>query len=203
MPFTPLAHLFSVTQTLAQPNGDVCINVLHGRMNSGSIDESTADAIADAVRTSWYNHLRGWIGTGVTMQTYIIRDLSVVGGRTYYRTPSPAAGTSSSHMLPEQLAVCTTLNRGSGPSQRGRVYNGGFTIDALDSASGKPIVSAGAIADIDLWLEDTSAAFSDHSSTWVVYSRKLNSTADVDLTRTPTDQRWDVQRRRANHRPVV
>lgn len=203
MPFVPVAHLFSVTQTLAQPNGDVALNVLHGRRNAGSIDESTADAVVAAINAAWTAHLSSWVSSACALQTYSVRDLSSAGGRTYYKTASSGVGADTHVILPEQLAVCTTLNRGSGPSQRGRVFHAGFCTDGLDVASGHPIVKAALIADIDLWVEDVGAAFSDHGCTWVVYSRKLAALTDVDVVRTPTDQRFDVQRRRANHRPVI
>lgn len=203
MPFVPVAHLFSVTQTLAQPNGDIALNVFHGRRNAGSIDDTTAQLVMAGVNGAWTAHLQSWVSNQCSLQTYSVRDLSVVGGRTYYRGASSGVGGATATILPEQLAVCTTLNRGSGPSQRGRVYNAGFCTNALDVASGHPIVKGTTIADIDLWIEDMAAAFSDHGCTWVVYSRKLAATTDVDVTRTPTDQRWDVQRRRANHRPVI
>lgn len=203
MPFVPVAHLFSVTQTLLQPNGDQALNVFHGRMNSGSIDGSHANAIADDIGAAWQAHLRAYVKTAITVADYVVRDLSVAGGRTYTKTSSATNGSSTSQILPEQLAVCTTLNKGSGPSARGRVYHAGFTVAGLSETSSKPIVASALIAAIDLWIEDMGAAFADNGATWVVYSRKLAATTDVDVTRTPTDQRFDVQRRRANHRPII
>lgn len=200
----PLSKLFNVVLNHSLPNGDLAMNVYHGLWQGAAVFNHTdLQGIADDLATAWTNNLRGDVSNNVTLQEITMKDLSVAIGETFRPIVSPITGSATGVTLPLQLAICITLNRGQTPTKRGRVYLPGYTAASNEEGTLGPKVASATINNIDDWIENVGAAFSDNNAHWVVWSRKNNSTIDVNVPTTVANNRWDVQRRRANKRNTV
>lgn len=200
----PLTGLFNVTLEHVLPNGDLALNVLHGLWTGGAVFNHTdLQGIADALATTWTTNVRPITSNNVSLNRITMKDLAVANGETFEPVVSPITGADTGVTLPLQLAICITLNRGQPPTKRGRMYVPGFTAASNEEGTLGPRITSAARNALDLYIEDIGAAFSDNNALWKVWSRKNNSTESVNITTTVVNNRWDVQRRRANARNSV
>ena len=193
---TPLAVRCTIVAT--QSNGDVNENVLHFKTSSGAtIDQTFADALGLQVVTDIIDHITPVRSTGLKIVKTVTEDLRTVP-HPRFETAWSSTGASSSDAMPWQGAIVASLRTAlAGRSGRGRVFWGGFTVDSVDTGG---IVVADTVTRIEAWGTQAMShtVIGGQPCQLAVFSRKLNQVNVV--TAVQADNRWDVQRRRANRR---
>jgi hypothetical protein len=119
------------------PNGKLASNVLHAIVpDSFTFVQSDVDDVFNGIgaSTGW-SELNPFLHTDTRLLGVEIKDLREADLPSVPSTAPAANGTSTANALPEGVAlVVSLLTAKAGRSNRGRVYLGGFTDDATDSA---------------------------------------------------------------------
>ncbi len=181
--------------------GSIAMQNTFGYQISGALTQATTDLAGEAIADA-YNHLTGFLGTGVVFDSVVLTDLNSVGAPQYVSAAAlPDTGTDANGLLPYQTAALVSWSTaGRGRSYRGRSYLAGF---CEDFSTGRD-VAAGLITALGLWAGELL-----NDGNFGVISRfELNPTPPpatiprapgfiTQLTNYTVHPLWRTQRRRA------
>lgn len=180
------------------PNNDVALNVMHWHVDSGMSFTSTfANSLSDQIATAWTNNLKSATTSGAYLERGVIEDLRTTPYVSYTRVHHQA-GSDSAVALPFQVASVMSLHTAVGGRRgRGRVYLPGFCVDNVAAGGVMSSALLSAISDYATALLAITTVSGD-AVAWSVLSRKFSQIETIQQV--TTDNRFDVQRRRANVR---
>lgn len=180
------------------PNNDVALNVMHWQVDNALVFTSTfANALSDAIATAWTTDLRPVTTSGAHLERGVIEDLRTVPYVSVTRTHHQA-GSDGSIALPFQVASVISLHTAiGGRSGRGRVYIPGLCVDSVAAGGVMSSTLITALTDYATALK-AIVTVAGESVAWSVLSRKHSVIEPVTFE--TVDNRFDVQRRRANVR---
>lgn len=196
-------------------------NVIHGVLPGGEIfqcglwaaeapsdqaaTQSQADAFQADLTTQWavgngpkYLMTTGTTVTGVTVYSY-----TVAGGKAEFVAESACSlsGMTGTQNLPDQVAVCASLETGhAGRRNRGRIYWPATAI-AASSLSGGQLIQSECSNQASWWVALIRAWNAHLAGNGIcVLSQVAGSSNPVTSVR--VDSRLDIQRRRANRETI-
>lgn len=199
MPPSPAySETVRATVLFTLPNTDIAENVLHFSVGAGAVvDDAFATDLADQIFNAYTAELPGVQTNQMTLARITIQDLRSTPYPTFPR-PYAGAGSENSTPMPMQMSIVMSLHTThAGRSGRGRVYLPGF---CESSNVGLGVILASTVETV-IDLGEALATISSANAEDVgfgVLSRKNGVTYAV--TTVTADDRWDVQRRRANRR---
>lgn len=173
-----------------------------------------ATTVAAAIATGYTNSaLNAQHSTLVTLSSIGLRSINVANQAEVPATVAGAAGTSSTPMLPQQVAAVVTVRTAlAGRRFRGRVYLPGWA--QIAGASSSAFTTAAGTAALSFISTVGNALFTSNYTLSVlsrpvfqevtpptipptfilIRAGQLNTATSFDLV----DHRWDTQRRRLN-----
>jgi hypothetical protein len=192
-------------------DGKIAHNVLYGRYQgsfAGTPAQATAIMTALTTGGTW-TALAAFLATSTTFAQVYIRDMNTPDNPIIYGTATPAAGTSVSAALPNEVAACVTLTTAkAGPQNRGRFYVPGFATNALATGN---VIAPAVLTALNNWSAVIATAFTAQGYTHVigqphragytsihtgrVFPERLATSINV-TGRSVRDNHWDTQRRR-------
>lgn len=190
----PVAGLRRVSLEFGLSNGDVGVNVLHCKQDvPATFTEAEALALKNLFVAEWWDEYKSSIATVVTLDQVTVADASGGTGLSYEYGIGDT-GDAAATPLPYQLAACvswrTAVNSRSG---RGRTFVVGYN-EAANTASAT--IASAVIGELYAAAASLIAGLVAADYQLVVYSRTLDQANAV--TTVIVDDRWDIQRRRAN-----
>lgn len=190
----PVAGLRRVSMEFALSNGDIAVNVMHVLQDTPStFTEGQANTLQAVFNVDWWDEYKSSIADVVSLTKITVADASGETGLAYeegYSEPGLAAATP----LPYQLAACVSLRTAvNSRSGRGRIFVCGYN-EAANTAAAK--IASAVVTELQDAAANLMAALVGVDHQLVVYSRTLDAANPV--TTVIVDDRWDVQRRRAN-----
>lgn len=186
------------TLVFSMANNDFAEVVLHwGLSGSDPISQLFADDLSNAIATAWVAHLAAVCSNKLRLIKGVVQDLRQTPYPKFH-TDFSTGGSSSTPPLPWQNAIVASYNTATpGRSGMGRSYWPGFTTDQVDTDG---TVLAATVTRVNDMSAALAAIVSEASQAvaWSVCSRKHGVVHPI--TAWHCDNRWDVQRRRANVR---
>ena len=186
------------------------LNILHfNNASAAVVNQTLANAVSSSVKTAYTGSgLAVQQPTTIALATVSIRSMTANSDPWFEGAGAPVAGSSTANPLPAANCLVVTLRTAlRGRSFMGRTYIAGFSEDANDAAGGAtPAAAAASSTFLSTIL--TSLQGATPSLVMGVVSRytripgsavstERNPPIITPVVATPTDQRWDVQRRRA------
>jgi len=187
------------------------LNVLHYLQNPiTAMTQARADAISTAVKSAFTTS--GWgaaCWTGVALATVAVRDLGSNTNPWWIGAGVATPGTSAANPLPAATALVISLSTGlRGRSYNGRVYLWGASEDANDTGGGiAPVPGGAARSFIEAIASYMAGTQQSQPAVLSRFTTPPGATGAIErnppiLTQVTgvllRDNRWDVQRRRAN-----
>lgn len=192
------AEVVRASLVLLQPNGDVAINVMHFQVGAGAdIDQAWASDLGGQIDSAHVNSMRPIVSNQVKLDHITVQDLRSTPYPTFI-VAEGEFGQAAGELLPSQMAAVISLHTAHpGRSGRGRMFMGGLT-ESANAATG--VIGDAAIASMVEYASTLAgiALVGTDEVALGVLSRK--NAALYPVTAWTVDNRWDVQRRRANRR---
>lgn len=133
MPFIPAINTWRVGLSFVNNGGKPGANVIHVRDNSGSMDGTRAQELADAVR-DWA--VTDWADVAANSWYLTVIDVTSAQSQTGASASNTdvTSGARAEPQMPSQDTVAISLRTGAmGRSNRGRLYHVGLTeVDVVD-----------------------------------------------------------------------
>lgn len=159
------------------------------------INQALADALFASVKSqAGTTALMAAIGTGVSLLSVAIRDISGPNLPEYVGAGAALPGQAAGNLLPPQIACCVTIRTAlAGKSFRGRCYIPGFTVGSV-TATGDMAANVGGLS--TGFVNAIDSAMAANNLNLAVVSRKLLASEAATLVQSRNNQ-WETQRRRA------
>lgn len=199
MPDVPYPDTLRTVLVWRLDNGDIAENILHWKVAPGfAFTSDRSQELANFITNSFPNSsLGGLLTTGIELVKVKVYDLRTVP-YLYFDWSQSENGTNPAVAMPWQMAICVSLfTDHPGKRGRGRLYLAGFCEDA-NVAGG--LIWDQARTTINDWTEMMIGfnSLDGEDIAWSVLSREDG--VSYPIVNGVINNRWDVQRRRANVR---